>query len=230
MRSWSVAVSGPGLSHTEPGTPKRPKSCTSAARRTSVASAGGSCSIGGRGRHEVGGAATVARRSTGNAGRRSRRSLRDPGRARRRSARAARSGSASSDLVERCRRRSPRTARPGRCTRRRRSAGSKCVPLTGPDHLDRLVDAADAVEHLARFGDVRDPRRERQRVAREVGGHALPVPTRVRLLDAGADVGVAVRGGRRARRRPSSGWPSVRRRCRPPPAMSLRGLAHAIDR
>ena len=59
----------------------------------------------------------------------------------------------------------------------------------GPDHLDRGFDAAGAVEDLARLGDVRDPRGEGDRVARQLAGHALAVPPRVRLLDAGPHVG-----------------------------------------
>ena len=60
--------------------------------------------------------------------------------------------------------------------------------VSRPDHVHGVVDSADAVEHLTRLGDVRDPGGERERISREMARHALAVPTRVRLLDARSDL------------------------------------------
>ncbi len=97
------------------------------------------------------------------------------------------------------------------------------------DHLHRIVDTRDAVEHFARFRDLRDPSSQREFLTRELTGHTFSVPAGVRLFDPGANVvaqsqSVGELAGGRAmvghllHHAPAAG------------CHQLRGLAHPVER
>ena len=125
------------------------------------------------------------------------------------------------ELRRRCRRRCPANSAAGIGSHRGRDLGVEVRAATRLDHRRRASSTPPRrwkTSHASATCEMRAASDER--VAGKVVGDALAVPAGVGLLDAGAHLGRRARTGRRARPRPSSGWPSARPRRFPPVAIS----------